>query len=439
MPRYVNKIVALLFLCISFCFAQIDPMKYFYKNRCEEAIPDFAALAVLEKQNCPSNFKREEAEDRACISRYRIIHILDAKFNTLRKEYLEVRERRVSSAFRHRPMLIFGKYNNGIIQIEGYEETREYFDRLAGAMEQRFEFLHLLGHSSEIYAFHSIGSPYYRVENLDSIDKIFYEKFLMTEKKLYVKAAEKDFDKLWQRLTQNRTPIKATKIKNSFAALGVIKNMSLASNSKQAKFYELSMAIETIYKNDAKIDSNVTILIDKTHLPPTWSCLPLISLSRTPFYLFGNLKNNNLIIDSLVSTQDAFIFGDTLYDISIGLPFEELISYFLPLNISFEEFKFNERLRLSKSAIHLPECLRKDAIETNAKWEDFFAKRQIFLNNVKLERHDVNPFLYDKFRCEKPDYDHIPPQSSKDYETEEKSCVCRFDLREGEGVWGGNW
>jgi hypothetical protein len=32
-----------------------------------------------------------------------------------------------------------------------------------------------------------------------------------------------------------------------------------------------------------------------------------------------------------------FVWGDEIFDISMGLPLEELYTYFLPLNISFEE------------------------------------------------------------------------------------------------------
>jgi len=55
----------------------------------------------------------------------------------------------------------------------------------------------------------------------------------------------------------------------------------------------------------------------------------------------------------------------------MGLPFEELISYFFPKNISLEEFKFGDNWKskmslilsdeIPKSMASLPECLRNFA------------------------------------------------------------------------------
>ena len=107
----------LAFLGFSYCFAQTNPMEYFYKGLYDKAIPDFAALAVLERQNCPLDIENEE---QICTSRYRIIRILDAKLNVIKKEYIEAKEGPVFPYFRHRPVLIFGKHKDGHLQIEGY-------------------------------------------------------------------------------------------------------------------------------------------------------------------------------------------------------------------------------------------------------------------------------------------------------------------------------
>ena len=264
MPRCVNKIAVLLFLCFSYCFAQINSIEYFYKDRKKESIPDFAALAVLEKQNCPIEIRNEE---QICTSRFKIIRFLDTKSDVVKKDYLEAKGKPVFPYFRHRPILIFGSYKNGNFQIEGYEETREYFSSYNCNVEdciggQYINFSPFVGLLGDVYAFHSIGTPYYDIKNLDSIDMLFYNEYLISDLRLQVEAAGKDFNELQRRLTQNRKPIKATKIKNGFAALGVIKKMHPANDSKQANLYELNVLIETIFKNEAKINSNTAIFID---------------------------------------------------------------------------------------------------------------------------------------------------------------------------------
>ena len=434
-----------LLICFSFpyCFAQTNPMEYFYKGRCET--PDFAALAVLENQHCPRSIafegkeygdlgdEYEEYEKQICTSRYQIIRILDAVSDTLNKKYLEIKEKPVLSNFRHRPMLIFGKHKNGIIQIEGREEISEYFDPFSFYEPiinyQNLEFFPIVGHLYEIYGLHSIGTPYYSLKNLDSLDKVYYSEYLMPYYKQHVEVAGKNFGELLLRLTQNRKPIKATKINNKFTALGAIESVRPASDPKRANFYELNVTIETIFKNDAKIDSNIAIFIDKEYLPLGWGCLPLNSLSlyyRTPFYLFGDLKDGSLFIDSLVSTRDIFVFKDTVYDISMGLLFKELLTYFLPSNISFEEFKFGKRWnnpeRFAKiqdgifpeSMASVPECLKKDILETAIKWEGFFGKnsyrKQIFKNkqyNEDVESLFSLSFL-NEFRCRNLDVGFAP-------------------------------
>jgi hypothetical protein len=450
---------------LSCCFAQTNPTKYLYEGHCE--IPDFAALAVLEKQYCPNPvaiknyeyYEYKEYENQICTSRYRIIRILDAAPDMVKKEYIEAKEKPVLFNFRHRPMLIFGKYKNGIIQIEGQEEMSEYFDYFNSEgfyiEYQNLEFSPLVGHLGEVYSLHSIGTPYYSLKNLDSLDMIYYNEYLMPLYKLHVEAAGKNFGELLLRLTQNREPIKAVKIKNEFAALGAIKNIRLASDSKRANLYELNLVIETIFKNDAKIDSNITIFIDKNRLPTGWGCMPLNSLYKKPFYLFGNSKDGSLLVDSLISTRDKFIFGDTIYDISMGFPFKEMLAYFLPSNISLEEFEFGRSWKhlfaapensaeiqkgiFSASAASVPECLRKDITNVAIKWEDFFGKnsyRRRILKNGRYNR-EVKSLLWgfsflNEFRCRRPDSWPIK---------KDEICVrCHTPFTSnGEGVWGNKW
>jgi hypothetical protein len=409
----------LVFLDFSYCFAQTNPMEYFYEGK--ETLPDFAALAVLESQHCPNPIAIEQRKyneygeyiGQICTSRYRILHILDSASDTLKKEYIEAKGKPVLPYFRHRPILIFGKRKNGFLQIEGYEETRGYFDfRNSYSTES----ILILTVESEIYAFHSIGSPYLNARNLDSIDMAFYNEYLMPRFKFHVEGAGKNFSELLLRLIYNRTPIKAAKIRNDFAVLAVIKNVRPAGNPKQSNIYELSMVIETIFKNDAKINPNIAIFIDRDRLPPSWGCpdFSLSSSDRQPFYLFADLKNGNLVVDSLVSTLDAFVFGDTIYDISMGLPYEELITYFLPSNMSLEEFKFGwcwgygyaytREGIIHESLGSLPDSLKKAILEITIKYRDFIDnKYKSQSENAKFMVApyflDKSPFLSDLFRC----------------------------------------
>jgi hypothetical protein len=333
----------LVFFSFPCCFAQTNPMEYLYESRSE--VPDFAALAVLERQNCPNPvaLSYERYKEQICTSRYRIIKVLDAASDTLRKEYIEVKEKPRLPYFRHRPMLIFGKHENGMIQIKEYEETGGYF-----FPSKEIDFINdtdnfPLDTAYLGYMLRSIGAPYHDLRNLDSIDIMFY-KYWMPFFKDNVEKAGKNFGELQQRLIQNREPIKAIKIKNDFAALGTIKSMRSASNSEQANLYEINVTIETIFKNDAKIDSNTAIFIYREHLPLNWDCpaSEFLFLKRKYFYLFGDLKDGNLFIDSLIFPRDAFVFGDTIYDMSMGFPPKELFAYFLPSNVSFEELEFGE-------------------------------------------------------------------------------------------------
>jgi hypothetical protein len=404
-------------------------MEYLYESRCE--LPDFAALAVLESQHCPLSVpKYEKLEDtyskeykeymeQTCTSRYRILHILDAASDAFKKEYIEAKEKPVFPYYRHRPMLIFGKHKNGTTQIEGREETREYFEFTNSRKTEVFlddiKFSPL--EPSYMYALHSIGTPYYDVKNFDRLDTMFYADYLQPRIKFEAEAAGKNFGELLLRLIYNRTPIKAAKIKNTFAALGTIKNARLAGDSGQPTFYELRLAIETVIKNDAKIDSNAAIYMDKTLLPPDWRCPPEIDDEREkPFYFFGDLKGGNLVIDSLASTRDAFVLGDTIYDISMGIPFEELVSYFLPSNMSLEElklgncwdeFSYFSELRdgiIPKPLTSKPDSLIKAVSEIAEKWAFFDNKDKQRLERIKCTNFfPSTPFFfkfgYDSFRC----------------------------------------
>jgi len=453
------------FLSFPLCFAQTNSIEYFYKGRKGEAVPDFAALAVLDKQNCPLDIENEE---QICTSRYKILRVLDTKSDALKKEYIEAKDKPMPPYYRHRPILIFGKHKNGILQIQGFEELREYFvpfnSNVNPIIYDIFYHAPILGLLTELYAFHSIGSPYYDLNNLDSIDMLFYNEYLVPYMKSKVKAVGKDFDELWRRLAKNRVPLKASKIKNDFAALGVIKSRRSASGSKRANLYELHLTIENVFKNDAKIDSNTAIFVDSISLPHGWGCVPLESLEylrQTPFYFFGDLEDGSLVIKSLISpTQDTFVFGDMIYDISMGLTFEELIMYFLPANISLEEFKFGNRLKyLSFSAVrsgkiteltkvmnYMPECLRNDIREIAVKWEDTFndstpsrmidmSRKSFFLGKM--------PILYfaNIFRCRQ--YTDLRAYTlalkSNFFKSELELHICHESDLKGEGVWGRKW
>ncbi|MDR3000260.1 MAG: hypothetical protein LBU89_03255 [Fibromonadaceae bacterium] len=451
--------------CFSYCFAQTNPIEYFYEGRCEP--PDFAALAVLESQHCPhpipkyENYKDSRSEEykryieQSCISRYRILRVLDAASDAFRKkylaeEYLEAKDELVFPYYRHRPMLIFGKHKNGVIQIEGREETREYFSPSNAwqvkEYSQRGEFLNILARSEEIYSLHSIGTPYYNAKNLDRIDSMFYLDYLLPNMKYEAEAAGKNINELLLRLIHNRTPIKATKIKNDFAALGTVRKVRPVGNSEHAKFYELSLAIETIIKNDSEAKSNIAIYIDKSRLPPDWNYyLPdRREERRKPFYFFGNLVNGSLVIESLASTRDAFAFGDTIYDISMGISFEELIAYFLPSNISLEELKFGSCwtfLNFAKirkdGPYHLASTLDslRDAItEIAIKWAFFDNKREQRRMWQDKNRYDFLGRYSDVwFRCRKIfGIIHIDPHY---YSRPCERCKVPF-TSEGEGGWG---
>jgi len=406
-------IFTLIFFSSSYCFAQINPMEYFYEGK--EIIPDFAALAVLESQHCPNplaikNYEYneyEKYEEQICTSRYRIIRVLDSSSDTLKKEYLEAKEKPMVPDFKYRPMLIFGEYMNGTIQITGYESPRYY---------QNFSpFVDYI--NDNIDAFHSIGTPYFNLKNSDNIDMFFYNEYLMPHIKYKVETAGKNYYELL-RLTKNRTPINAIPIKNKFVAFGAIKSMRPASDSKRANLYELNLTIENVIKNDAKMGPNIAIFIDKDRLSPVRSCQPLdyYSNDKIPFYFFGDLKNGSLFVDSLVSPQDAFVFGDTIYDISMGFLYEELIAYFFPPNISLEEFK----------------CQRNASIETATKWKDFLDNRPKekvgkwggpFVGNFPLTFRSIN---LNPFRCRRYDPCII-----------NNSSGCRKYYFEGErAVWG---
>jgi len=348
MSKLTTLAATLIFLAIPYCFAQTNPMEYFYEGK--DVLPDFAALAVLERQNCPRPvyLSYEKYKWQTCTSRYRIIKVLDAVSDTLRKEYIEVKEKPVSPYFRHRPMLIFGQQINGIFEIIGYEEIRNDGYYTADANH--------LG-----YMLHSIGTPYYNVKDLDSIDILSY-KYMMSPYKSSVERVGKNFNELLLRLIYNRKPIKAAKIKNDFVALGTIRDMRLANDSKETNLYELNVSIKNIFKNDAKIDSNIAIFIEGKDLPLNSDCIQtqLSLLEKYAVYLFGDLKKSNLFIDSLIFPRDTFVFGDSIYDISMGFPLKELQEYFLPSNTSLEEFitilyDYGYKFSSCKS-----ECMEKD-------------------------------------------------------------------------------
>jgi hypothetical protein len=447
-------IFLLAFLSLPYCFAQASPMKYFYKDRKEEALPDFAALAVLERQNCPSSIALNIVEyieqNQICTSHYRILRVLDAVSDTLRKEYLEVKEEPVFPYFRHRPILIFGKYKNGMIHILEYEEMREYFyDISCHENCISFQGLYLfVSDWDDINSLHSIGTPYYDIKNLDSLDMIYYGEYLMPHIKRKVEIAGKSFSELLLRLIYNRKPIEAAPVKNEFMALGAIKNIRPAHDSKQAKLYELNMTIETVIKNDAKIESNISIFIDRDRLPPGWGCQPFdyYLKNKIAFYFFWDLKNGSLFIDSLVSPQDAFVFGDTIYDISMGFPFEELMTYFIPPNILLEEAKFGglweylfadsliQNNKTPKRMELMPECLRNAIIEISIKWRDFFDNRR-FIEKAKIKwewpfLNFLPIYVHEKFRCRNP--------YNLNWEKNEKP-ECYQSYLEDKDLWGKEW
>jgi len=79
-----KKIPLFAFIILPSCFAQANPMEYFYEGK--EVLPDFAALAVLESQHCPKplaikNYRYNEhiehneyaeLKKQICTSQYKI-------------------------------------------------------------------------------------------------------------------------------------------------------------------------------------------------------------------------------------------------------------------------------------------------------------------------------------------------------------------------------
>jgi len=340
------------------CDTDVPPyMEYWYHGYCKEKFLDFAALAVFEGQSCPPP-PVKKGKDSLCTSRYRIIRVMYSASDTLKKDYIEVKERPLIPQLRYRPMLIFGNYNNGMIQVKGYEDTREYFLPLTHLQYYPWVLGQTLGNTLvsgrrefsgyDMYTFHSIGTPYYNVGALDSTEKIYYNEYLIPGIEMGVKRAGKDFNELWRRLTQNRTDVKAAPIKNDFATLGIIEDMRIVEDSGQKKMCVLDIGMETILKNKTGADS-IAMCKDYVNCPPKNSivtmckygdCLPITSMLKLQ-YFFGDFKRDTLIMDSFVSTRDIFVFGDTIYDISMGFPYEEFLTYFLPSDLSVNEILAN--------------------------------------------------------------------------------------------------
>ena len=430
------KFTLFLLICFPCCFAQTNPMEYFYEGRSE--IPDFAALAVLERQNCPNPvaLSYERYKEQICTSRYRIIKVLDAASDTLKKEYLEVKEKPRLPYFRHRPMLIFGKHENGMIQIKEYEETGGYFFPYKEEIYYSHHYIDNFPLDTAYlgYMLRSIGTPYHDLRNLDSIDIMFYNSWMPFFKD-NVEKAGKNFGELQRRLVQNREPIKAARIKNDFAALGTIKSIRPASDFRRTNLYELNVTIKTIFKNDAKIDSNTAIFISREHLPLNWDCpaSEFLLLKRKYFYLLGDLKDGNLFIDSLIFPRDAFVFGDTIYDMSMGFPLKELFAYFLPSNVSFEELEFGEITQMwgtyYKFPDNQPECLKKDFEKISIRYWDYFKNSQQVTEIGKMRTNFIENLDEEtrKLILESP--------SLNRFQTGCRNCS---GLR-GKGVWGRKW
>jgi hypothetical protein len=433
---------AFIFFGFTYCFAQKGRMDYLYKGRCKESHPGFAAIAVFENQSCrpapmdsksDSGYWQSRLDNAAvCISRYRIIRVLDSAADTLKKEYLEVKERPVLPHFRHRPILIFGNYKNGMLQIEKYEEMKEYFEgsnTLKDMLQSSNFKLRLITeyaglstdlHEHDFYAFHSIGTPYYDVNAQDDIDKLYYNNYLVPNMKRSVESVGNDFSKLWQRITQKRTKVKASEITNDFAALVAINSMRPAVDPKRAGACSLEVAIETVTKNKANISAGISIYKDG-------GCPPLIDMFR-PLYLFGDLQGDGLVVKSLVPAWDAFVIGDTVYDISMGFPFEEYLSYFLPQKLSIKEKILTEfliRTSIDRSQWKLPSGIASairslpkaemSSIEDAARRRDHFSD-SLYAKVKPRPRSDAEklfeaggpmaPFL-STFRCRHPLQDHV--------------------------------
>jgi len=389
-----------MFICLFFSFSQAQ-MDYNYwnytcKNRREV---DFVALATLESQFCPYVRKlgvRELGEKAdSCLSRFRIIHILYSISDTLKKEFLEskvyinVQEIPMHPAKRHRPILIFGYYKDGVFQIEGYEDIREYayhfnsVDVIVGHPPTATFFELICSKwqldAYDIYSLHSIGTPYYDIKVLDSVDMAYYDRFLFAGVKQIVSDAGNDFNSLRQRLIQKRTGITASKIKNDFAALGAIRNVRY---SEQTGFCTLNVVVETVFKNNTNMNIGSNIVLCKNDNNS------LLNYVGRPIYLFGDLKDGCLTIESLATMWDIFVFGDMIYDISMGLSFSELFSYFLPSNLSFEEFENVEQLGIIKGGNPRPRPImsilteREKTIlsEATQKVSRFYRKRDNLYN-----------------------------------------------------------
>jgi hypothetical protein len=318
-------------------------LDYWYRGYCKDKFPDFAALAIFESQSCPP--VQKSGEDSLCVSRYRVIRVLDSASDTLKKEHIEVKEYPLLPVFRYRPILIFGSYNNGAIQIKGYEDVREYFFPLIRPdgvfTNARFEDINkftaiITGSGSgdftlyDIYSLHSIGTPYYNADTITGMERMYYNEYLIPEVKLRMRYDGKDFNALWQRLTMNRTKVNATPIKNEFVVLGVIKSMRTVNDSKQKKMCALDIVTETIIKNRTNIDSSITIC--------KYGDCPSLTSMMTPLYFVGDLKKDNMVVEKMISPLDAFVFGDTIYDISMGFPFDEFLRYFLPPDLSVDDY-----------------------------------------------------------------------------------------------------
>jgi hypothetical protein len=390
-------------------------LKYWYYGYCKDKFPDFAALAVFESKSCPPI---NNGKPSLCTSRYRIIRILDAVSDTLKKEYIEVKEALLLPHFRYRPILIFGNYNNGVIQINGYEEVREYFSphmhmgHFSRVLTNVEETIKITGDvldqiAISVYSFHSIGNPYYNANTLDSVERIYYNEYLIPEMKIKIESVGKNFNELWQRLTKNRTDIKTAVIRNDFAALGIVKNMYSIEDSNLKKKCMLDVEFETIIKNKTMIDSNITIY--------KYGDCPSITTILRPQYLFGNIMRDSLLIGSFVSTQNAFVFGDTIYDISMGFPFEEFLAYFLPSDLSVGEYVLsvsfkNEYIKygirvlpepktLIEAAILKEDSLRRDLLKKRNQKEIAQPSENFLWSDNHLFGYAAIERGFNRFRC----------------------------------------
>jgi hypothetical protein len=319
-------------------------MDYWYHGYCKDKFPDFVALAVFESQSCPP--VQGSNGDSLCVSRYLVISVLGSASDTLKKEYIEVKEYPLLPCFRYRPMLIFGNYNNGTIQIKGYEDVREYFFPIIrqGVLSVNHsighDILQFVAHTEyngfslyDLYSLHSIGTPYYNADAIDSMERKYYNEYLIPEVKFSMGYFGKDINKLLRRLTQNRTKVKAIPIKNNFAVLGMIKNMCAIKDSRQKKKCILDIVPETIIKTRTNMDSSIIIY--------KYGDCPSLTSMMTPMYFLGNFKSDSIVIEKIISPLDAFVFEDTIYEISMGFPFDEFLTYFIPLKLSVDDYVLN--------------------------------------------------------------------------------------------------